>query len=219
MLLSIHAVSLFCEPLPTRKYSLGIYGFLASLLVIATLSAGIGLLISSTAFTQFGWVYNSLAIIQISVALLYGIMCILLPRRPDIFRNGKVVDGQFTGSVLDRFTFSWATRILKFAIRNKGLEIDDLPMVDNSMRSINLHARFEEIKGSRRLWKALLVAHFPAFLAQHFIAIVQALFSFAPQFALLGVLQSLEAREIGEISSESQWQCWAWVLEIGRAHV
>lgn len=210
--LSVHAVSLFCEPWPTRKYSLGIYGFLASFLVIATLSAEIGLSIFSTTFAQFSWVYRGLAILQILVALLYGIMCIILPRRPDVFRNGKLVDRQFTGSVLDRFTFSWAVKILKFAIRNKGLEIDDLPVVDNALRSVNLCARFEEVKGLRNLWKALLIAHFPALLAQQLLAIVQAFFNFAPQLALLGILRSLEAREMG---SESQWQCWAWVLGLG----
>ena len=180
--------------------------------MIATLSAGIGLSIFSTAFTHFGWVYSGLAILQILVALLYGIMCILLPRRPDVFRNGKLVDGQFTGSVLDRFTFSWVAGIIKYASRNKGLEIDDLPVVDNSIRSVNLCARFEEIKGSRKLWKALLIAHFPALLVQQSLAVVQAFFNFAPQLALLGVLRSLEAREIGR---ESQWQCWAWVLGLG----
>lgn len=159
-----------------------------------------------------GPVYTGLLVAQIVAAFITSWLYILLPRRPDVFRDGKPVDRQFTVSLLGRLTFAWVDRLLKFAIRNRGLEIDDLHVVDNATRSINLRAKLERVKGSRRLWKALFITYWRSLVMQQILTLVNAFLSFSPQMALLSILRSLEAREVG---AEVPWETWGWVLGLG----
>ncbi|KAL1965879.1 hypothetical protein VTN77DRAFT_5012 [Rasamsonia byssochlamydoides] len=210
--LAAHVVALFSEPSSTKRFRLGIYGFLASLLTIAIPVIETVVLWPDRRTKGFGPAYTGLIIAQIVAAFCTGLLYVLLPRRPDVFHNGKPVDRQFTVSLLARLTFAWVDRLLKFAIRNRGLEIDDLHVVDNATRSINLRAKLETVKGSRRLWKALFITHWRALIMQHTLTLLQAFLSFSPQMALLGILRSLEAREM-EI--EVPWKTWGWVLGLG----
>jgi hypothetical protein len=206
-------MALFSEPSPTRRFSLGIYGFLDSLLAtIAALYTEIGLAQSSRALFLYKGPKSILIAAQCLLALVRGLLFILLPRRPDIFRNSKLVDRQYTVSLLGRASFSWAYKVLKVITHNRNIELDDLPVVDNATRSVNLRARLEQVKGSHKLWKALLIIHSRTMIIQHSLAIIEAFAGFTPHVALLEILRALEAREAG---SEVQWQCWAWVFALG----
>jgi ABC-type multidrug transport system fused ATPase/permease subunit len=205
-------VALFSEPSSTKRFDLGIYGFFASILTIAVPLVENIVLWLSGEFKGFGPVYTGLIITQIVLAVLLSLLYILLPRRPDVFRDGKPVDRQYTVPLLSRLTFAWGDRLLKFAIQNQGLEIGNLHIVDNATRSVTLRTNLERVKGSRRLWKALLLTHWRSLVMQHCLTLLQAVLSFSPQIALLGILRSLEAREIG---NEQQWQTWAWVVALG----
>lgn len=155
----------------------------------------------------------ALVSVQIAVSVSLGCVCILLPRRPDVYRNGKPVDQQYTTSFLSRVTFTWADPLLNFAIRNKGLNIDDLPEVDHVTRSKYLRQKFEDkIQTSRRVWKTIVMAHLPALILQSILVTLSCFLNFAPQLALFGILKELEAR------SQGSWEpakAWVWVLGLG----
>lgn len=211
-LLGFHVVALFSEPSPTKRFNLGALGCLAGLLTVAAPIVEFLVLWSSGRLTSFGSAYTGLAIAQLAVGAAVSVLYILLPRRPDVFRDGKPVDRQFTVPLLSRLTFAWTDHLLKYAVANRGLEIDDLHVIDNATRSVNLRANLESIKGSRPLWKSLFITHWETLAIQHSLTVAQACLAFAPQVALLGILQSLEDRENGE---ELEWKTWTWVVLLG----
>jgi ABC-type multidrug transport system fused ATPase/permease subunit len=211
-LLGFHVVALFSEPSPTKRFNLGALGCLAGLLTVAAPIVEFLVLWSSGRLTSFGSAYTGLAIAQLAVGAAVSVLYILLPRRPDVFRDGKPVDRQFTVPLLSRLTFAWTDHLLKYAVANRGLDIDDLHVIDNATRSVNLRANLESIKGSRPLWKSLFITHWKTLAIQHSLTVVQACMAFAPQVALLGILQSLEDRENGE---ELEWKTWTWVVLLG----
>jgi len=167
---------------------------------------------STGASVPFESVHKALIIIQFVAAFLQAFLYILLPRRPDVFKNGKLVEQQFTVSLLSRITFAWADNLLNFSVRNRRLDIDDLPELHYSLRSKTLHSEFDSVKGSRRLWKTIILAHYPALVEQWLLTLVAAILNFAPQLALLGILRSLEARGTEDWAP---WKSWAWVFALG----
>lgn len=212
MLLSVQAVSIWAERSPTKRFALGRYGFIASVLAIAISIIEPYFWWSSYRLMPFYNLQKPLIIAQLVVASLQAFLYILLPRRPDVFRDGKLVDQQSTVSFLSRITFSWADTVLKFTARKKSLDIDDLPELHKAMRSKTLRSDFDNVKGSRRLWKTLILAHFPALVEQLLLTLVASVMNFAPQVALLGILRSLEARETEDWEP---WQTWVWVFALG----
>ncbi|KAL2004890.1 hypothetical protein VTN00DRAFT_3163 [Thermoascus crustaceus] len=210
--LSVQAVSIWAERSPTKRFALGRYGFIASVFPIAIPIIELYIWWSSYSLMPFDDLQKPLIIAQLVVAFLQAFLYILLPRRPDVFKNGKLVDQQSTVSFLSRTTFSWADTVLKFTMRNRSLDIDDLPELHNAMRSKTLRSEFDNVKGSRRLWKTLIRAHFPVIVEQLLLTLVASVMNFAPQVALLGILRSLEARDTGDWEP---WQTWVWVFALG----
>jgi ABC-type multidrug transport system fused ATPase/permease subunit len=123
--------------------------------------------------------------------------------------DGQVVDQEFSGSLFSRFTFSWVNGLLQYTRQNKSsMEIDSLPHLRSSGRAENLHTRFEQVRGTKNLWKAILVAHWPSILQQYLLSLAQCVLSFGPQVALYGILKSLEERSA---ASWDETQSWPWV--------
>lgn len=203
---------LFVESSSTKRFTLGIYGCIAGL--IAFLIPCLETYIAQSSSLNFdpSTTYVVLLIIQVAVGFVSACFYTFLPRRPDVFRDGKVVDRQFTVSLFGRFTYAWADKLLSFAVANRRLEIDDLPMLDHATRSVNLKARLESVKGSLALWKALIVAYWWPITLQLFITVIQSFLQFAPQIALYGILQALEARTHG---LGPPWMVWIWVVALG----
>lgn len=155
---------------------------------------------------------TGLLVTQISIAFLRGVCCIQIPRRPDVFHNGTIVDQQGTVSILSRLTFSWANGLLQHTNRSKGLGIDDLPVLSLAARPETLHPLLEQDRIGRPLWKALIITHWHAIVIQMTLAVSSCAFSFGPQLALYKILKSLESRGMGSWSSSHSWM---WVLALG----
>lgn len=155
---------------------------------------------------------TGLLVTQVSIAFLRGICCIQIPRRPDVFHNGKIVDQQDTVSFLRRFTFGWANSLLQYTNRNKGLVIDDLPVLSISARPETLHPLLEQDRIGRPLWRALIITHWHAIIIQMALAVLSCVLSFGPQLGLYEILKSLENRGMGSWSSSHSWM---WVLALG----
>lgn len=210
--LAIQAVALFAESSPTKRFVLGGYGLVASVVAVAVLGVEAVLLWAHGTRELFNNAYIALFSTEIAASLIRALLSASLPRRPDVFRNGKIVDRQNTTSILSRYAFVWASSLLKFTIENRGLSINDLHELNFSIRSKNLKESLEKAKQSRSLWKAIIVANYQGFLQQLTLATIISVLSFAPQVALLGILRSLEARGTEAWNS---YVSWFWVFALG----
>ena len=212
--LVVQVLALVRDRKSRSRFRLGLYCALSCLLLIASLCAE-SLLVwctSKTAVGASGDLDTILTIIQIGESLVLGILCISLPRRPDVFHNGRIVDRQYTVSVLSRYTFSWASALLKETAARKSFELDDLPDIDYSIRAQTLHERFAKVDKMAKLWHAIVFTHASALSTQWCLASLTSATQFMPQIALLKILQNLEARQDGRNITP---QLWLWVVVIG----
>nr|UZP48229.1 AvaQ [Aspergillus versicolor] len=216
IVLCLESVAFFAEPSSVSRYNLAIYAFWTSSLTITLPCAELYSSQSPTGRQSYihlegptAWLF----IAQITAGLLRSVCCLLIPRRPNVWHDGQVVDQEFSGSLFSRFTYDWANGLLQYTKQNKSrMDIDSLPQLRSSGRTENLYTRFEQVRGSKSLWKALLVAHWPSLLQQYLLSLFQCVLSFGPQVALYGILKSLEGRLAmpGEDT-----QSWQWVAALG----
>lgn len=142
-----------------------------------------------------------------SLALIVAIFTI--QRRPDVFLpDGKIVERQFTASLLARYTFSWSSNLLDLA-GARLIEITDLPAMDAHIRSKESTASFRSIalKDDVSLWKLIFWSFWVQILIQWTLCILTAIFDVAPQFAMLKLLQHLEARKGLDVIDPEAWLC------------
>jgi ABC-type multidrug transport system fused ATPase/permease subunit len=212
ILLLLQATALFLEPNPAGRYTLGVHGAWSALLLTVVICLENALLRERISDTKGHLVHITLSATQLVAAILLCLTYTMLPRRPDVLRNGKIVDQQYTVSLLDRYTFSWPGPLVKYAKTNRTLEISDLMELDHPTRAENLQKKFHELKPRRKLWMSIFFAHEAAFIQQYILVALVAFTQFAPQFALLKILRALEARVEGE---GSNFVAWMWVLGLG----
>lgn len=209
--LVLQTVALFTEPLRTERFVQSQLAFCASILtiMIPCLQVSIGVLLERQSINQPS---IGLVVTQVMIAFLRGTCCLLVPRRPDVYHEGKVVDQQYSVSILHRITFSWINGLLRHAVQKKSLELADLPALPLSVRPETLHTRFERVRTGHTLWTSLVIAHWRSFLLQLTLALMSCALSFGPQVALYRILKCLENRGLGiQGSSES----WIWVSALG----
>ncbi|KAJ5428287.1 P-loop containing nucleoside triphosphate hydrolase protein [Penicillium cf. griseofulvum] len=210
--LSIQTVVFFTEPRPTRRFDHAGYALWGSFIAVAL--PGVQITLASYGGKALphtrAWVV--LLIVQIACALFRGLFCALLPRRPDVYFEGQLVDQQWTVSILSRFTFSWANTLLQYAVKNRTLDIDSLPKLPLPVRAHSLRANFERALRSRKIWKAIIFAHYKSICLQMMWTVAACFLSFGPQVALYNILNSMEARGT---ESWAALQSWIWVLSLG----
>lgn len=148
---------------------------------------------------------------SLAILLLLAVF-VSIPRRPNVYLDGKLVDRQHTVSLISKLTFSWCGHLLSQAKTNQGLEQEDLSKVDHKVRAKNLAQNFEEAKRSKKLWRTLVWANRYGLTGQLILCIIVSALSFAPQIALLLVLRVLEKRDLGyNVAAEA----WTWVIFLG----
>ena len=137
----------------------------------------------------------ALIITMSAVALLLILSAFSIPRRPDVYRSGILVDRQYTCSLLDWITFSWANIVLEKTKYRSNLTIDDLPEIDHTVRAetlLNVMPRAIGLR-SHDLWRWLLVSNSRALFTQLAITVPLSFLSFLPQVCLWNILQGLGA--------------------------
>ena len=134
---------------------------------------------------------------QVLVAMLAIILSLSIQRRPDISRGGALVDGQFSASFFRRYSFQWSYSLLELARLKGRLDLEDLPLLQLSSCSESLRNHFQSvtINYGLPLWKTIFVAHWPIFLQQYTLSMLQSATQLAPQFALYSLLRVLEVRQ------------------------
>ncbi|RDH38095.1 ABC transporter [Aspergillus welwitschiae] len=213
-ILCVQATGFFIEPAPTKRYMLGVYGFGASLLAAIIPCFEIGL-VWNTGY-RLDTVSMGLTISQFGISCFRATLCLLLPRRPDVYHDGQIVDRERTVSAMERLTFSWVDNLLNHAVANEGLEIDDLPKMPFNTRSETLHTHLDRMRGSRALWRSLVVAHQNSLILQSSLSMIICVLSFGPQAAMYGILTSLENRYSNpDLNPKDANEAWAWVFGLG----
>ena len=141
----------------------------------------------------------TLMIAMSAVTLLLSLFAFSIPRRPDVYRSGILVDQQLTSSFLGWVTFSWARIVLEKTEQRSNLALDDLPEIDHTVRAETLlNAARKTIPRapgltSHDLWWWLLLSNSRALLFQLAITVPLSFLSFLPQICLWDILQRLGA--------------------------
>ncbi|KAL2168786.1 hypothetical protein VTG60DRAFT_6825 [Thermothelomyces hinnuleus] len=210
-LLLFQAIAIASSRNSVQAYDLGLYTFLA-----ATLLAGI-LLSLGTEIGEDLWHSAPLSFalraaeLVSSISLAISTLCI--PRRPDVFYQGQLVDRMWTASAFSRFTWSWASGLLALASKKKDLDLEDLPRPNRFVRAASVSASWRAQKNTgKRLWLALLLAHFKPLALQWFVTLIASILNFAPQWVILQLLRFLETRESG---GGQDLEAWMWVIWLG----
>ena len=154
------------------------------------------------------WSYDAfvvLDVLQLCAAVACFLACLSLPRRPVVEHGGTPVDGQYTVSAFDRYTFTWAGATLVSARNKKTFDLDDLPSLHVKGRSAYLHEYVETLEKRDQLWKTLVFAHLPEFLFQTVLTALESAAQFLPQLVLYQLLKRLESRTHGDSADKAPW--------------
>ncbi|KAL2824451.1 hypothetical protein BJY01DRAFT_262988 [Aspergillus pseudoustus] len=228
LVLCIQPISLFTEPSCVKRYYLALHSFWASLITILAIGTQTSLLWSSSAAGAHqpltpNPAYTTLLLTQLILSTARGLTCLFLPRRPSVSIDGQVVDQEFTVTAYNRFTYGWATTLLRYASANKALQLADLPKLPFAARAETVHLRIEAflLGGSRKLWVALAARHARALVVQGLLSLVVCVLGFGPQIALYRILTNLEERggsaggAGGLTGGLESVEAWVWVVALG----
>ncbi|QDS68680.1 hypothetical protein FKW77_002237 [Venturia effusa] len=139
-------------------------------------------------------------------------ICVTYPRRPQLFFQGKPVDGCWTVSAFMGYTYSWPSGLLALSATGKELEYGDMPILDHHFRTRQLFDSYQRVKHRGSPLKALFLSHWVQILRQHVLTAVDALLMVAPQYAMYRLLRLLEQRDSGaDIANEAYF----WVVGLG----
>ena len=196
-----------------KRYTLGIYTTFSSIILLSVLLFQDGVI---TEETGHGGNFGSseevgLRISQLALSTLTAFSGISLPRRPDVFRDGKPVDRMYSVSALGRYSFAWVGGMLALAREKNRLELNDLPTMDHYTRSKDLSEEWGKNKHSRKLWIEIFLAHKWQFMIQWLLTLLSAFGNFAPQFTTYHILQILERRQPGDPANP---EAWVWVVAL-----
>lgn len=205
--LLFQAVAIAASRQPVTTYDLGIYTFFSALLlggvVFTQASATAERLLENDILSA--WLWSA----ELTLSICLAVAGLSIPRRPDVFKNGEMIDRMYTVSAFSRFNFSWPANVLALASKKKNLDLVDLTRPDHNTRAADASADWKRRSGQHRLWISLIVVHKWAFVLQWSLSFVSSILNFAPQWVILQLLRSLEARTPG---SEHGPDIWIWVI-------
>lgn len=133
-----------------------------------------------------------------------------VPRRPDVYSKGSLVDQQYTVSLLSKISFSWNSLVFDVS-KKRQLEMEDLPKLDHLTRSENLHRMFNLKKTEGRLWWKLLKFLYIELAQQWGLVFISAVLALFPQYMMYNLLQQLEQPRTPE-TQMSNTLAWALAL-------
>ncbi|WYZ44130.1 hypothetical protein EsH8_VII_000566 [Colletotrichum jinshuiense] len=214
ILLALQAVGIAATNDSVHAYNLGLWLWLSGLIF-----AAIQVLQNTSVFRDLlenNPVSFGLKIASLVLVLAITVTGVALPRRPDVFYNGRAVDRLRTVPACTRFTWGWCSQIIDLAIQKKDLEASDLPRPDHSTRSQDSVAAWKsyDFKSDSSLWWSIVWAYrWPLFI-QWSIAISKAFLSLAPSWITLQILEALQRRKPGQ---ELPVDIWILVFWLGLA--
>jgi len=146
---------------------------------------------------------------ELVLAVCLAIAGLSLPRRPDVFKNGELVDRMYTVCAFSRFNFAWPDHLLSLASKKKNLDMKDLGRLNHYTRAAEVSADWKRRNYKHRLWISVCLAHKRTFAVQWSLTLCSSFLNFAPQWVILQLLRILETREP---DSQSGLDVWIWVV-------
>ncbi|KAK6214962.1 ABC transporter [Colletotrichum tabaci] len=211
ILLALQAVGIVATNDSVHAYNLGLWLWFSGLV-----SAAVQILQGTAVFdhllknnpTSFG-----LKIASLALTLGLVVTGVALPRRPDVYFEGKAVDRLRTVPAYTRFTWGWCSEILDLATKKKDLDASDLPKPDHWTRSKDSAAAWKSYNfdSDSNLWWSIIWAYRVPLFVQWSIAISKALLSFAPSWITLQILEALERRHPGDELPVDVWILVFWL--------
>lgn len=147
--------------------------------------------------------------VQICSAVATATTLGLIQRRPDVFTpDGKIVERQFTSSLLTRYSYNWSSDLLDVAAE-KLIEPEDLPAMDSHVRAADVKESFQSImlKPTVALWVQIFWRYWGQITFQWALVFVSTIIDAGPQFAMFQLLQYLEARQESGVIDPKAWLC------------
>ncbi|KAL2065866.1 hypothetical protein VTL71DRAFT_3536 [Oculimacula yallundae] len=204
LILQFASISRLVDPVTRFR---AILGRLWSCFLIAGLALAT-LLVDTNAITKT-LTSCQLASILVLVAAIFSVR-----RRPDVYRNGRLVDRQWSISLWTKYSFYWGTPYLSAASK-ENFNNSDMPAMDHVVRSENATARFRNIvikEDSLPLWIQISWAFRWELFLQWIAILFSNFFDVAPAFAVLQLLQYLESREEGSPLQSGAWMYVAGIV-------
>lgn len=158
----------------------------------------------------------AMRVAEIVTLLALGFSSLSVPRRPDVYYNGQLVDRCYTESTWSRLNWSWPANVLRLAGSKDNLDLKDLPRPDHFSRAKDTTLDWESRNFKGRLWVSIILAHKYKFAVQWFTTFVSSFLNFAPQWCVFQLLRILEDRTPGETLG---YDAWIWVVWIAVAIV
>ncbi|CAI7630036.1 unnamed protein product [Penicillium manginii] len=123
LFLFIQSVALLPESRCTVRYYLALQLSLSCVLGLISLASEINASYPSHLENLQRWLIGAECFCHLATATL----CLLLPRRPNVYHNNIMVDREFSTSILSRITFSWASKVICLSHQEKELEPHAIP--------------------------------------------------------------------------------------------
>ncbi|TGO20737.1 hypothetical protein BPAE_0269g00070 [Botrytis paeoniae] len=204
------------EAHPVLKFQKGIFDSVSCALVAVLTCLVLSAHPPTPGRVRLAWFI--LTALQVIAAVLSTVTFFFVERRPDVFTpDGKVVERQFKKSLWNRYAFDWSSELLDIA-SEKLIEISDLPAMDGHVRSKDVREYFKSIilKPTVPLWLQIFWAYRKSILTQWGLVMISSVIDAAPQFAVLKLLQYLEARQGFDVIDP---QAWIWVFGLFAATI
>ncbi|KAK9788369.1 putative P-loop containing nucleoside triphosphate hydrolase protein [Seiridium cardinale] len=213
-LLSIQAICIASTHKSRTAHDLGAYSALSCLLLV------IVLIIQDDKIAQY-LIKHDPAIFAMRVAEVVNLVglavsSVSIPRRPDVYHEGKIVDRYYTESFWSHYNWSWPAEVLRQALKKNNLDLGDLPRPDHYSRARETTLDWESRNFKGPLWISIISAHKWKFATQWFTTLVSSFLNFAPQWCVLQLLRLLEQRTSNQPLG---YDAWMWVVWIGVAMV
>lgn len=152
-----------------------------------------------------------LRVIDAVAVIALAFASVLLPRRPDVFINGRQVDRQSTVSALNKYTWSWVGPLLHFAAKKNDLDVDDVPKPDRRLRADGLKQDWDALEYKGSLLRSLIWAYKGSIAFQWGLTICRAFFAILPFRFMLQLIKILEERETGSGPTLQLWGLVLWM--------
>ncbi|KAI1174319.1 P-loop containing nucleoside triphosphate hydrolase protein [Nemania sp. FL0916] len=191
-------------------YSLGLYSMASCVAVAATLAVQ-DKQVAVALWNRRDPIF-AIRTAEILTVIFLGFASLTLPRRPDVFYQGELVDRLYTASAWSRFNWSWTTPVLKKAVKKRNLDMPDLPRVNHIVRAKDATAAWERHQFKHPLWISMILAHKWSFIYQWSMTVVSSVVNFAPPWVVLQLLHLLERRQGHESVGYEGWMWAVWLL-------
>ena len=191
-----------------------VYGHCRRLFVLSSvlICAQSAVLLEQQGGGRFGSLF-SLISAQACCTVLAILGTIFIPRRPHVYFNGSQVDGMRTETLISRYSFHWATKMLRLAAKKGRFDEEDLPVLDRARRAERLEEEFRALTKSPKLYWRIFRAHWRGFARTYLATVVGTTATFTPPLILNQILKQLEKRDLGD--ADAGRQAWLWVAALG----